>query len=67
MQPAQPAHRSGIAGIPGAELGIPLPQKPAARPDRESRDQSNTNRENRPASQGKDHRSDQPATLVIRK
>ena len=26
MQPAQPTHGTGIAGIPGAELGIPLLQ-----------------------------------------
>ena len=51
MQPPQPAHRRGIAGIPGVELDIPLPQKPAARPDRESRDQGNANRENRPTRQ----------------
>src|SRR5437879_2643705 len=58
MQPPQPANRGGVAGIPGAELGIPLPEKPAARPDCESRDQSNANRENWPASHGKDHRPD---------
>jgi hypothetical protein len=31
MQPAQPTHRTGIAGILRVELGIPLLQKPAAR------------------------------------
>ena len=67
MQPPQPAHGSGVAGIPGAELGIPLPQKPAARPDRESRDQSNANRENRPTSQAKTTVPMAPAMLVIRK
>lgn len=58
MQPAEPAHRIGIAGIPGAELGIPLSQKPAAPPDRESREQADANGENRPARHGKDHRPD---------
>ena len=39
MQPPQPAHGIGVASIPGAELDIPLPQKPAARPHGESCDQ----------------------------
>ena len=58
MQPPQPAHRGGVAGIPGAELGIPLPQKPAARPHCESRDQGHTYCENRPTRQRKGHRPD---------
>ena len=40
MQPAQPSHRTGIAGIPGVKLRVPFLQKPAARPDRESSDQA---------------------------
>src|SRR5215813_5405215 len=58
MQPAQAAHRVGIAGIPGAELGIPPLQKPAATPERESRDQGNANGKDKLASQSKGHRAD---------
>ena len=44
MQAAQPAHRIGIAGVPGIEIGIHPAQKPAAPQDHESRDQADSNR-----------------------
>ena len=40
MQPSQPAHGIGIASISVTKPGIHLPQKPAARRGRESRDQA---------------------------
>src|SRR5437762_312863 len=43
MQPSQPAHGIGIASISVTKPGIHLPQKPAARRGRESRDQANAN------------------------
>jgi hypothetical protein len=43
MQPSQPAHGIGIASIPVTKPGIHLPQKPAARRGRESRDQAKAN------------------------
>jgi hypothetical protein len=58
MQPAQPAHRIGIASVPGTKLGIHLSQKPAARPDRESRDQANANSDNQSTSHSKGYRPD---------
>ena len=41
MQPSQPAHGIGIACISVTDPGVHLPQKPAARRGRESRDQAN--------------------------
>ena len=58
MQPAQPPHRIGIAGIPGIKLGIPLLQKPAARPDRESRDRTRDYGEGQMTRHSKGYRPD---------
>ena len=41
MQPSQPAYGIGIASISVTKPGIHLPQKPAARRGRKSRDQAN--------------------------
>ena len=43
MQPSQPAHGIGFASISVTKPGIHLPQKPAARRGRQSRDQANAN------------------------
>lgn len=58
MQTAQPAHRTGIAGIPRIELGIPRLQKPAAGPDRKGRNQTGDNGEGQMPRHDKGQRPD---------
>ena len=67
MQAAHPAHRIGIAGIPRTNLVIHLPQKPAARRDRESHNQANANGKTSRPSTAKASVPMTPAMVIIRK
>ena len=58
MQQPQPAHRIGITGIPGLKLAIHPLQEPAARQNRESRDQGDGNCNREAPLQGKSKRPD---------